>query len=382
MNWDLISAAIFYSIVAILIYKYRHKFERMYKVFIVYKTEKTLDFMRKLGSYKKFWKIFSTIAIPTAFFFMAFVGFELFNNILRIKEGVAGAGVGVVIPGIQVPGSPIFVPFWPGIIAIGVLAIVHEFSHGIVAASEDIDLKKTGFGLLAVLPLAFVELDEKQMMEASPLKRMRILASGAFGNIMLWILLSVVLSLVFLPVVSNVTVSQGMYVASVDEDFPAQLAGLEAEEIIVSINGKETLTEQQFTQVLRTFEPGETVTIETKTDSFEVETIEHPEHEGVPYLGVMVSEEWDVSQEASERYGLGIPAFIFIFDVVRWTAMLNLLVGIMNLLPIWALDGSGILHGLFSYVTKNEKVQSITLNLIFAFFLSLIVLNIIGPLIF
>ncbi len=382
MNWDLITAVIFYSIVGILIYKYRDKFERMYKIFIVYKTEKGLNLMRRLGKYKSFWKIFSTIAIPTAVFFMAFAGFELFNNLLRIQQGTAGAGVGVVIPGIRVPGSPIFVPFWPGIIGIAVLCIVHEFSHGIVAAAENIDLKKTGFGFLAILPLAFVELDEKQLMEASPLKRMRILASGAFGNVTLWLILSLILSLLFIPVISQMTVPQGMYIASVEEGFPAELSGLEPEEIMINIDGKEILTQNQFTEVLRSYEPGDVITIETKTGFFEVETTMHPEDETIPYIGVMVSEEWDVSPEASERYGIGIPMFLFVFDVITWTAILNLLVGIMNFLPIWALDGGGILHGLLCYVTKNKKIQGILLNIIFAFFLLLLILNIIGPAIF
>ena len=382
MNWDLISAVIFYSIVGILIYKYRDKFERMYKIFIVYKTKRSLNLMRKLAKFKPFWKIFSTIAIPVAIFFMAYAGVMLFSNLQDIVAGVGAPGVGVVIPGVRVPGSPIFVPFWPGIIAIAVLAIVHEFSHGIVAAMEDIDLKNTGFGFLAILPLAFVELDEKQLMEASPLKRMRILASGAFANVMLWLVLSFVLALFFVPFVSSVTVPQGIRIMGVDEGLPAQVSGMEAEDLIIGINQEEILTQEQFLNYLNEVEPESTITIHTERGSFEVETTFHPEDDSRAYLGVNVMEEWDVSQEASEKYGLRLSAFLWIFEVLKWTMILNLLVGIMNFLPIWALDGGAILHGMFSYVIKNEKILAITLNIIFAFFLTLIVLNVIGPIIF
>jgi len=36
----------------------------------------------------------------------------------------------LVIPGVQIPGSPIFVPFWYGIIALFTVILVHEFGHG------------------------------------------------------------------------------------------------------------------------------------------------------------------------------------------------------------------------------------------------------------
>ena len=313
---------------------------------------------------------------------MAYAGVALFSNLQRIVAGVGVSGVGFVIPGVRIPGSPIFVPFWPGIIAIGILAIVHEFSHGIVAAMEDIDLKATGFGFLAILPLAFVELDEKQMMEASPLKRMRILASGAFGNVVVWGLLLVILSTLFIPFASSVSFPLGIRVLGVNEGFPAEQAGIEIDDLIIGIDGNEILTQGQFLDYLQNVEPGSVINIETERGVFEVETTIHPQHETMSYLGVSVEGETDILPEASEKYGFGIPVFFWSFEVLLWVMTLNLLVGIMNFLPIWALDGGGILHGLLSYVIKNEKILMITLNLIFAFFLTLIVLNIIGPFIF
>ena len=54
----------------------------------------------------------------------------------------------------------------------------------------------------------------------------------------------------------------------------------------------------------------------------------------------------------------------------------------MNFLPIWALDGGIVANGLLSYVIKNKKVLFAVLNLIFVFYLALIILNMVGPFLF
>ena len=42
-------------------------------------------------------------------------------------------GVSIVIPGVEMPGSSIYIPFFYGLIALATVLIVHEFSHGFIA---------------------------------------------------------------------------------------------------------------------------------------------------------------------------------------------------------------------------------------------------------
>ena len=56
---------------------------------------------------------------------------------------------------------PFYFTYW--IIAIAIVAVFHEFAHGIFAKIRGIRLKSTGFGFLGPLLAAFVEIDEKQI---------------------------------------------------------------------------------------------------------------------------------------------------------------------------------------------------------------------------
>ena len=66
----------------------------------------------------------------------------------------APAMIGPVIPGVSIPGSQIFVPFWYGIISIFIVAAFHEFGHGVIARSNNKKVLNTGFVLfdLAITP--------------------------------------------------------------------------------------------------------------------------------------------------------------------------------------------------------------------------------------
>ncbi len=338
--------------------------------------------MKSLAKYHVFWKIFSTIAIPVAVFFMVITGKLLFDNLMKIAAGVGAAGVGILIPGVKIPGSPFFVPFWPGIIAIAVLAVVHEFGHGIVAAMEGIKLKATGFGFLAILPLAFVELDEKQMEKMEPLARLRVFAAGPFANIALWLLLSVILSFTFVPFTSNIIVNDGLNISVVEQGMPAELAGLQVGDVITSINNKSVLEVKNFLSAFEGVETGDVITIETTKGIYEVKTTTHPSDNSKPYVGITVVQASHISETAKEKYGFGLDVILWFFEVFKWIALLNFLVGIMNFLPIWTLDGGRIAYDLFGYVIKNQKILFSLLNIIFAFYLTLIILNLIGPAIF
>jgi membrane-associated protease RseP (regulator of RpoE activity) len=76
--------------------------------------------------------------------------------------------------------------YWIAILAI--IAITHEFAHGIFAAYHKIKVKKTGFGFfpyfLPVFLAAFVELDEERMQKEKIFKQLSILSAGTFANVL------------------------------------------------------------------------------------------------------------------------------------------------------------------------------------------------------
>ncbi|MEM3444238.1 MAG: hypothetical protein QXP04_05085, partial [Candidatus Nanoarchaeia archaeon] len=169
---DFLIAIIFYSILIILFYINRNKLQVMEKVFYVFKTKKGLNFLKKISKFK-FIKILSTISIFIAVYFMIQICIFLFQSLYTILTvPKPQPTITLAIPGIKIPGSPIYIPFIEGIISIFILIIVHEISHAIVALNEKIKVKSLGFGLFIFLPIAFTEVDERQMLKESRIKRL------------------------------------------------------------------------------------------------------------------------------------------------------------------------------------------------------------------
>jgi membrane-associated protease RseP (regulator of RpoE activity) len=151
--------------------------------------------------------------------------------LLLVQTQLLATGQIAVGPGLLVPSPTneavigpgyLAVPFWYWIISIAVLVIVHEGSHGLMAAREKIRIKSLGWGLLAVIPLAFVEPDENQLKKEKPWKQLRVFAAGSFAN---YVTAAVSLALLAFTIFAFF-VPAGVGYQSVMKGFPAANASL------------------------------------------------------------------------------------------------------------------------------------------------------------
>ncbi|MDD5181976.1 MAG: M50 family metallopeptidase [Candidatus Nanoarchaeia archaeon] len=303
----------------------------------------------------------------------------LAENALTIVAGTSGAGVALAIPGVRIPGSPIFIPFWYGIISIAVLAVVHECAHGIIAAMEGVRIKSTGFGFLAIIPLAFVELDEDQMKDIPPLSRLRISAAGAFANVSLYFVLMLFLGNVALPFLSPMLEFQGVEITSVASGKPADLAGITPETVINSVNGVQTAQLSEFVSQMGSVKPGDTVIFGAADKNYTVNMIADPANQSKSYMGVYLEQSTEPTADAKAKFGFLLPVMIWFYGLFLWVANLNLMIGILNFLPIWILDGGRVFYDLLGYVIKKKEVLAFVLNLFFAFVTALLLFNLVGP---
>jgi len=100
---------------------------------------------------------------------------------------------------------PFYFTYW--IIILAIIAITHEFAHGIFAALYKVRIKRTGFGFfpffLPIFLAAFVELDEEVMKKKKKFSQMAILSAGTFANLLTAILFFIIMwfffSLAFAP---------------------------------------------------------------------------------------------------------------------------------------------------------------------------------------
>jgi len=88
---------------------------------------------------------------------------------------------------------PLYFTYW--IIIIAIIAVPHEFAHGIFARLSKIKVLSTGFGFLGPFLAAFVEPDEKKTEKASKFSQLSILGAGTFANLIVAAIFTLILFL-------------------------------------------------------------------------------------------------------------------------------------------------------------------------------------------
>ncbi len=108
---------------------------------------------------------------------------------------------------------PFYFTYW--IIIIAIIAIPHEFAHGIFARLHKIKIHSTGFGFLGPFLAAFVEPDEKQMEKKKKFPQLAVLAAGTFANIIFTVIFSLLFWLFFVSAFSPAGVVFDSYASTI-----------------------------------------------------------------------------------------------------------------------------------------------------------------------
>jgi membrane-associated protease RseP (regulator of RpoE activity) len=209
----------------------------------------------------RFWKWTMNIGIPIGFFFMLLM---LYFLIISLQTLLQAPSVGLILPGVDIPGQPIFIPLGYGLIGLATVIIFHEFAHGILARVEGVRIKSIGVLLLAILPGAFVEPDEEEVKKVSRLAKLRIYVAGSISNLMLALLSLLIITTLGFFAIGPAFHPDGMQISSVVPKSPAE-GMLQQGMIIQSINGHPTTNTLQYLQSLNNTKIGDTVTFQTKS---------------------------------------------------------------------------------------------------------------------
>ncbi len=382
----------------------RKRFEVEGKIVFLYKTKFGLKIMKRIAKFKRLINIYSTIGVFVA---IAGVGFVLYLflpylYLMIISPTTTLPAVTPIFPvSISVHGIPVLlgVPILYILLAIIVLAALHEASHGVVALSKNIKIKSTGFGFLfGVLPLAFVEPDEKKIIKAKRIDRLRIFSAGAFTNVVLgFLFLGVYLALSHFMVAANMVSYSPYYlqVSNVVNNSPASLSGLPVNSTISEINGHEFYNTSQALSYINV-KPGEYVNFTLANGSvYNIKTtynssINNTYHS---YIGVdgffSLAKPPDfliepVSFAAYPNNNFPSQSLYWIDGLFLWLWVISFSLAIVNILPLsYLVDGGKIFFDAIGYVVKNEKTVLKIINLLgFLFILLLILLSPIGSLLF
>ena len=389
MDIEFISAILFVVLLAVVMIIKRKKlhvqkilFPLIY--FVMYRTKIGIRFMEKTAKkFSKPLKYIGYLGIIVGFLGMLLIMVSLvlssYNIIVNPK---APAGVGLIQPFKEgIPGT-VYVPFFYFIISIFILAVVHEFSHGILAKKYGLKIKSSGFAvlgiLLPILPVAFVEPDEKKLRKKPYREQLSIFAAGPFSNIVLAFIVLAVSGFLIAPMLGSAIEFNGVLVTDfVKGDYPAETSGMEKNEIIKEVDGIKMDYLTNFSNILASKKAGDIVRIKTDKKEYAIKLAENPDNKTKGYLGVYIAQNKRVKENIKEKIGeWPVYVMMWLFGLSYWLFTLNLGIGLFNLVPIGPIDGGRMLQLALRKFFRKEKADNLWKS-IGMLFLFLVIINIV-----
>lgn len=356
---------------------------------VMYRTKLGLTWMDKIGKkYTRLMRYYGYFGIFVGFAGMILIAILLIQNLIPLfTDPEAPSGAGLVLP---VRGSGIFegvvffvpIEFW--IISIFIIALIHEYSHGVLARTHNIPVKSSGFAFLGVVvpivPAAFVEPEEKELTKRPINQQLSVFAAGPLANIILAFVLIVLLSFAITPFFSKIVQADGIEITNfIGEDFPAKKAGIQIGEVIKEVDGVNTQYIQNLSEELKSKKPGDIVTLKTDKGSYEIELAEDPENESRAYMGVFLKQSINIKPGIEQKFGAFLPnTLLWFLELIQFLIILNLGIGLFNLLPIGPLDGGRMFHVVLLKFFKKEVALNIFTKVSLFLFL-VVILNLTVP---
>lgn len=360
---DFLNVLWYYAIAFILIWSVAVLFRKQLKIdiegpLLMRKTTRLRNFIDRVAQKRpRFWQVFMNIGIPVSVFFM---GLMFYFLVISLQTLLEAPSVSIILPGVDIPGSPIFVPLIYGIIGLATVMIVHEFGHGILARVEGVRIKSIGVLLLAILPGAFVEPDEEDVKKSKRISKLRIYAAGSIFNLSLAAVALIITFILSSFIIAPTFHSDGMEISSVVPNSPAD-GILQPNMVIQSINGYNIKNTSDYTQFLNKAKIGDTLTFQTQQGAFTVTTGANPNNASKSYVGIRAKQHLALNSDILNVWGNQLPWVVFpLYDMFYWIFLLNFAVGTFNLLPLKPLDGGLMLEELLRYKLSKENTRRIT----------------------
>ncbi|MFH1586214.1 MAG: site-2 protease family protein [archaeon] len=432
--YDLIFLALFSIFVVWFLWRNKKRVERE-GILYLYRTQVGVKILNYIGKkYKRTLDFLSYLIVIVGYALMIFFTYYMVKVVYyyfiypQFTELFDGPPLMLLIPYFpQIFGVSEFFPafyFTYFLVAIAIVAIVHEGAHGIFMRRYGIGVKSTGFGFLGPILAFFVEQDEKDMPKKPIFQQLTVLAAGVFANLIIGIvflgLLIFFFSSFYTPYgvtivgysasnilttnINELTISDEMIQIN-GEDLvrvdingksyfaPESILELDPEEIkntkavmtlyqnqpaihvglkgtIIKINGVETRSLEALQGEFSKFKVGDEIQIQTdyngEIDNYDITLGESYEEAGKPVVGIGIGSEnplrvFAIIDNLFKEPGIDYRAdsnpelMDFIFLLLEWVILINILVALFNMLPLGIFDGGRFFYLTILAITKNEK---------------------------
>ena len=325
--------------------------------------------------FPKIVKFLGFLGVISGYTGMAFILYTLITQTFKFLtvEGTAPP-LAPVLPGVDIPGAP-NLSFVHWILVIFIIAVVHEFSHGVLARYYNVKVKSSGFAFLGPILAAFVEPDEK-VLQKKKYAQLAVYSAGPFANILFALLVVLAMQFLFIPITENTLVVEGVSVGKVIEGYPMEKIGIGAPFTIHKINNITISSPENFFDAISSFNPGKQVQIFTDKGDFTLVSVENPDNSSKGFIGIT---EFEFKYVIPEKYDflpdLYIPFLEWMNLFLVWLFIISLGVGLFNLLPLGPIDGGRIFYSTLLNTLKDKKKALKIYNFISLFVLLLIIIN-------
>ncbi|MFB6292069.1 MAG: site-2 protease family protein, partial [Candidatus Nanohaloarchaea archaeon] len=272
----------------------REKIERHYFIFFR-RTAHGIDFIDRISRrFPRFWNYYGWAGVVTGFLSVAVAAVLITRTIgkMVVTRSVEN-GPSLVLPGLvsqnQFQAGVSFVPIEYWVIGVGILMVVHEMSHGIVARAEDFELNSVGWIIVGILPGAFVEPKGENMLpgdeenidpdtgmweQGTWKQRLKVLGAGSFAN---YLTAALFMGLAFGATTAATQPSDVFYMA--EQGYPAHDSGMR-NGTLVRIDGHRIDSVADLQNASSGIEVNETVPIWTSEGNFTVTATSKEDWEG------------------------------------------------------------------------------------------------------
>ncbi|MFA5077542.1 MAG: site-2 protease family protein [Candidatus Micrarchaeia archaeon] len=252
------------------------------------------------------------VALSSLLIYAYVVASAVIGTVFFGTGALAGTAPGatLILPGINIP-------LVEGIVALALILAVHEGAHAILSVIAKVRILSSGVVLMGVVPIgAFVEPDEEALQKTSAEKQTRVLVAGSSANFFA----AIALFMVFVAF---------LFAAAPYREIGILLVGgNHSGEVVYTINGQPAAAFLNATNV----SVNQTLVFEGSKGSFEL-TLK--DSGGLRYYDLASS--FLMAHYAS-------PWLMFIYNLLGLAFSLNVVVGMVNLLPIPLFDGYRLLE--------------------------------------
>jgi membrane-associated protease RseP (regulator of RpoE activity) len=126
--------------------------------------------------------------------------------------------------------------------------------------------------------------------------------------------------------------------------------------VLEAIDNHKINDSDSYVNVVSLYKPGDNVTVQTDQGSYSLTLDKNPNNESRGFFGIQANKHFELINDSMGP----IPWVLFeLLELFQWVFMLNLGIGLFNLLPLKPLDGGYMLEILLSYKLSEEHYKPI-----------------------